>query len=67
MKFSDFRKNQKTKVFGIVGVFVKQIAIFSIGFGFCVFNSVWEHRLKIYSTPKIENIDPPKSNFFPEV
>ena len=36
MIFFDFPKNRK--YFGILGVFVKQIAIFNIGFGFCVFN-----------------------------
>ena len=40
--FSRFRK-----YFGIFGVFVKQIVIFNIGFGFVVLNSIWEHGLKI--------------------
>ena len=48
--------------FGIFGVFVKQIVIFNIGFGFCVFNSIWEHRLKIFSAQKVENTTPHKSN-----
>ena len=34
--FDNFPKNRK--YFDIVGVFVKEIAIFNIGFGFCVFN-----------------------------
>ena len=29
------------KCFGIVGVFVKAIVIFNIGFGFVVFKSIW--------------------------
>ena len=29
------------KCFGFFGVFVKEIAIFNIGFGFCVFNSIY--------------------------
>ena len=45
--FTKFRK-----YVGIVGVVVKQNVIFNIGFGFCVFNSIWEHRLKIFFDPK---------------
>ena len=36
----------------MLGVFVKQIVVLNIGFGFCVFNSIWEHRLKIFFDPK---------------
>ena len=39
--FSRFRK-----YFGILGVFVKQIVILNIVFGFVVLNSIWEHGLK---------------------
>ena len=41
--FSRFRK-----YFGIFDVFVKQIVIFNIGFGFVVLNSIWEHGLKMF-------------------
>ena len=40
--FSSFRT-----CFGVVGVSVKQIVILNIGFGFCVFKSIWEHASKI--------------------
>ena len=37
-----FENNQTNrKYFGIVGVFVKEIVIFNIGFGFVVFKSIW--------------------------
>ena len=39
------------KCFGILGVFVKEIIIFNIGFGLCVLNSIWEHGLKIFFDP----------------
>ena len=39
--FSKFRK-----CFGIFGVFIQQIVVLNIGFGFCVFRSIWEHGLK---------------------
>ena len=42
------------KYCGFVGVSVKEIVMFNIGSGLCVLNSIWEHRLKIFSTPKIE-------------
>ena len=46
--------------FGFWGVFVKQIVIWNIRFGFCVFNSVCYHRLKIFVDPKkIETNRPP--------
>ena len=50
--------------FGIVGVVVEQIVTFNIEFGFCVFNSIWEHTLKICSTPKIEFFRPPQNRTF---
>ena len=41
----DFRKiKQIESILAFVGVFVKQIVILNIGYGFCVFNSIWEHR-----------------------
>ena len=57
--FEHFTKNRK--YFSMFGVFVKQIVIFNIGFGFCVFNSIWEHKLKIFSTKKstIDAAPPP--------
>ena len=64
--FENFRKIRK--YFGIVGVFVKEIVIFNIGFGFCVLNSILKHRLKIFSDPqKSKKTTPNKSNIFPEV
>ena len=36
------------KCFGIFGVFVKEIVIFNIGFGFVVLESIWWHGLKIF-------------------
>ena len=39
------------------GVVVKKIVVFNIRFGVCVFNSIWDRRLKIFFDPKI---DPPK-------
>ena len=57
--FEKFPNNRK--YFGIVGVFVKEIIILNIGFGFCVFNSIWEHRLKIFFDPQKSNrFDPSK-------
>ena len=50
-KFSK-KKEKKRKYFGIVGVFVKQIVILKVGFGFCVFKSIWKHRLKIFFDPQ---------------
>ena len=50
-KFTKFRK-----YVGMFGILVKQIVIFNIGFEFCVFDSIWDHRLKIFfDPPKIEN------------
>ena len=49
------------KYFGIFGVFVKQIVILIIGFGFCVFNSIWKHRIKIFFDPQNR---PPQIDFF---
>ena len=43
--FSRFRK-----YFGFLGVFVKQLVIFNIGFGFCVLNSIWEYTLNVVLT-----------------
>ena len=63
----DFPKKEITKVrkcFGVFGVFVKQIVVFNIGFGFCVFNSIWEHRLKIFFDPKSRTNRPPKNRKF---
>ena len=51
--------------FSIDGAFVKQIAILNIGFGLCVFNSILEHRLKIFSDPKIETCRPPEIETYP--
>ena len=49
------------------GVFVKAIAIFNIGFGFCVFNSMWGHKLKIFFDPQNRKVRPPqKIEHFPE-
>ena len=38
------------KYFGFWGVFVKQIGILNIGFGFVVLNSIWEHTLNVFLT-----------------
>ena len=55
--FSRFQKH-----FGNFGVFVKQIVILNIGSGLCVFNSIWEHRLKTFFDPqKRKNRPPPKN------
>ena len=43
---------------------VKQIVIFNIGFGFCVVNSIWEHRLKIFFDPKSRKTPPPPNRTF---
>ena len=43
--FSRFRK-----YLGIFGVFVKQIVLLNIVFGFAVLVSIWEHGLKTVST-----------------
>ena len=60
LKISDFF-SFFIKCFGFFGVFVKGIVIFNIGFGFCVFNSIWEHRLKIFFDPQNrKNTTPPK-------
>ena len=45
-----------SKAFWHFGVFVKEILFLNIGFGFCVFNSIWEHRLKIFFDPKSRTI-----------
>ena len=61
-----FEKNRFFRqCFGFLGVFVREIVIFNIGFGFCVLNSTWEHRLKIFFDPQIENVRPPKIETFP--
>ena len=65
--FQNFENSKFRKYFGIFGVCVKEIAILNIRFGFCVFNSIREHRLKIFFDPQIEKIDPPKIDFFAEV
>ena len=39
----------------------------NIGFGFCVFNSIWEHRLKIFFDPPNRRNRPPKIEHFSEV
>ena len=49
------------KYFGILGVFVKEIVICNIGFGFCVLNSILEHRLKISFDPPNRKLDPTKN------
>ena len=54
------------KYFGIDGVFVKELVIFHIGFGLCVFNSIWEHRLKIFFDPKNRENRPRKIEKIPE-
>ena len=47
------------KYLGFVGYFVKETAIFNIGFGICVFNSILEHYwLKIFCDPKNRKIAP---------
>ena len=52
--------------FGIVGVFVKEIVTLNIGFGFCVFNSIWEHKLKIFLDPTNRKISTsPQIEMFP--
>ena len=38
------------KYYGILGVFVKQIVILNILFGFNVLNSIWGHGLKCFLT-----------------
>ena len=53
------------KCFGIFGVSVKEIVTFNIGFGFCVFKSIWEHRLKIFFDPPNRKIDHQKVDLFP--
>ena len=50
-----------TNVLKYFGVFVKEIVIFYIGFGFCVFDSIWEHRLKIFFDPKNRTNRPPEN------
>ena len=61
----DFRFSKIRKCFGIVGVFVKEVVTFTIGFGFSVLNSIWEHRLKIFfRPPKTKNKRPPKNLIF---
>ena len=55
-KFPIFRK-----YFGIFGGCVKETVIFNIGFGFCVFDSKWEHRLKIFFDPKPRKISTPEN------
>ena len=48
MFFSIFENVPKFRIFFcIFGVFVKQIAISNIGFGFCVFDCIQEHGSKI--------------------
>ena len=63
--FRIFEKSKMSKVFWHAGCFCKTSCIFYIGFGFCVFNSVWEHRLKIFFDPQIEKNDPPQIGFVP--
>ena len=65
--FFEFLRNflKVRTCFGMFGVFVKQIVISNIGFGFFVFNSIWEHRLKIFFDRTIEFFDPPKIENFP--
>ena len=41
LKFSDFFFRFLRKCFGFWGVFVKEIVIVNIGFGFLVLNSIW--------------------------
>ena len=43
--FSFFTKRRM--YFGIVGVFCTLSFYLNIGFGFCVFNSIWEHSLNV--------------------
>ena len=63
--FFRFLKNPKLrKYFGIVGAFVKEIVIFNIGFGFCVCNSIWEHRLKMFFDPNKSNKSTPQHRNF---
>ena len=68
LKKIDFPKfsNLFPKVRKCFGVFVKQIVNFNIGFGFCVFNSIWEQRLKIFFDPQNrKSSTPEKSKTFP--
>ena len=71
----DFLKKEKTivrkcsffccrKYFCMLGVFVKGIVIFNIGFGFCVFNSIFKHRLKIFFDPRNRKSRHPKNRTF---
>ena len=42
---------KQSKVFlALLAYFVKQVVILNIGFGFCVFNSIWEHTLNVFLT-----------------
>ena len=52
--FSNFRLffPNVRKCFGTFGVFVKEMVIFNMGFGLHVFNSIWEHGLKIFFDQK---------------
>ena len=36
------------KYFGVLGLFLQQIVILDIVFGFVFFNSTWEHRLNVF-------------------
>ena len=65
MIFPFFKFSIFWKYFVIFGVFVKPIAIFNIRIGFCVFNSILEHGLKIFFDPKIRNKRPPEIEKFP--
>ena len=52
------------KCVGFFGVFVKEIVIFDIGFGFCVLNSIWEHGLKIFFDSKKSKKSTPQNRKF---
>ena len=45
-KYKYFQKLESVLVFWVC--FVQQIVILNIVFGFCVFNSLWEHWLNLF-------------------
>ena len=54
---SCFQNVESILAFGVF--FVKEIVVLNIGFGFCVFNSILEHRLKIFFDPENRTKSPP--------
>ena len=68
MNIFDFRKlTKQSKVFWHFGVFVKQVVILNIRFGFCGSNSVWDHRLKIFFDPPNRKKSFPRNRTFPRI